>query len=329
VGKDVLLCSDCLEDVGLRIEAEKVGFNDESACPRCSSIHGRKLGSEEAEDLVLNFFWNGSFRRYQFGGANRIASNPYRFGNSDIVFPGWLDADAKLIQSLLKIGLFHYGPRLWRLGHIEPLQKLRLKRSRSKTARQLVAEFPSLTIDKGFLFHRLRTDVAAGQEAKEAEYDAPPDRFLGNGRLDAAGFPVLYGSQNIEICFHECKVTLPQECFFAHLEPTRPLKILDMRAEIENDGPTEFESKNLALHYLFSADSISYELTRALAQAAWKAKYDGMLYPSYFSSWKPQKIFNIAIFGRPLQDGRLRVRSINRAYLTRASYEFTFGPLFE
>jgi len=101
-----------------------------------------------------------------------------------------------------------------------------------------------------------------------------------------------------------------------------------MRAEIENDGPTEFESKNLAIHYLFSADKASYDITRAIALAAAKKGYEGIIYPSYFSSWKPEKIYNIAIFGRPTADGRLLVRSINRALLREATYEYTLGPIF-
>lgn len=326
---ETILCSCCFKDDGLRIEAEKLGKKIVGVCPKCGSWKGHKLTNEDVEELQFRFFWEGSFYRSEFGGASRIVSNPYRYKNSDIKFAPWLTDDAELLQETLRVGLFHYGPPLWRLGEIEPLQKLRSKRTRKKAAKRLVEDFPTFTANSEFAFFRLRTGIPHGLESDFLQYDAPPDQFLGSGRLDDEEFPVLYGSQNLEICFHECKITLPQESFVAHLHPTRSLRLLDMRAEIMNDGPTQFESKKLAIHYLFSASSVSYEITRAIAAAAAEIGYDGVIYPSYFSSWKPEKIYNIAIFGRPIRDGRLNVKGVNRAFIRQASYEYTLGPLFE
>ncbi|MCW0983527.1 RES family NAD+ phosphorylase [Agrobacterium sp. BT-220-3] len=326
---DFLLCSACFKDDGLRIESEKVGSKIISRCANCSNLHGHKLTSENLQDLVQHFFWDGSFFRSEFGGASRIVSNPYRYKDSDVTFAPWLSDDAELLQETLEIGLFHYGPPLWRVGEIEPLKRLKSRKSRKKAASDLIDDFPAFEAQPDFIFCRLRTGITDGKEADISQYDAPPDRFLGTGRLDSESFPVLYGSQDLEICFHECKITLPQESFVAHIHPTRALRLLDMRAEIKNDGPTEFESKNLAIHYLFSAGNVSYDITRSISFAAAEKGYEGIIYPSYFSSWKPEKIYNIAIFGRPISDGRLAVRSINRAFLRQASYQYRLGPVFE
>ncbi|MNV34523.1 RES domain protein [compost metagenome] len=308
------ICSQCFTDDGLRIEAEKIGKKAIVGCEKCGALNGRKLTRENAEELMGRFFWDGSFYRSEFGGASRIVSNPYHYRNSDVIFPTWLQKDAEILQDVLEVGLFHYGPPLWRLGEIEPLKRLRSRKTQKKAARELVNNYPEFLAKSDFIFCRLRTGISDGREGEFDEYDSPPDRFLGSGRLDAENFPVLYGSQNLEICFHECRITLPQESFVAHLQPVRTLRLLDMRAEIQNDGPTEFESMNLAIHYLFSADSVSYEITRAIAQAAAHQGYEGIIYPSYFSSWKPEKIYNIAVFGRPIKNGQLTVRSINRAF---------------
>lgn len=326
---EIVLCSNCFNDAGLRIESEKIGRKLLSVCPNCTALNGHKLTRGDLQELLVTFFWNGSFYRSEFGGASRIVSNPDRYKDSDVIFPPWLESDATLLQDVLKVGLFHYGPPLWRFGEIEPLKELRSKKTRMKAAMRLIKDFPTFVAGPEFPIFRLRTGIPEGLEANENQYDSPPNQYLGSGRLDQENFPVLYASQNLEICFHECKITLPQETFVCHLRPDRPLSLLDMRAEIENDGPTEFESRNLAIHYLFSSDRVSYDITRSVAAAAANNGYEGIIYPSYFSSWKPEKIYNVAIFGRPIGDGRLKVMGINRAFIRQASYEYTLGPLFK
>jgi hypothetical protein len=324
-----LFCSNCFRDDGLRKTAEKLGARFSARCPHCHTLDGAKITKNKAETLVTQFFWNGSFFRADFGGASRIVSNPYRYRDSDVQFPHWLSDDATLIQEVLKIGFLHYGPPLWRLGEIEPLKDLDRPATRDAAAKALVREYSGLSIKETFLFHRLRTRMAEGEEANPLQYDSPPEQFLGTGRLDDLGQPVLYGSDNVEICFHECRVTLPEECFIAHLRPRKPLNLLDLRAEIPNDGPTEFESKNLAVHYIFSASEPAYNITRLIAKTAREMGYDGIVYPSYFSLWKPDKLYNFAIFGRPIAEGSLEVTTINRAFLKSAQYDYIFGPLFE
>jgi len=37
----------------------------------------------------------------------------------------WLKPDVELFERLLGIGFFHYGPRLWMVGEVEPLKDRR------------------------------------------------------------------------------------------------------------------------------------------------------------------------------------------------------------
>ena len=96
----------------------------------------------------------------------------------------------------------------------------------------------------------------------------------------------------------------------------------------------------------------SYPIARELARAARSAGFDGMVYPSYFSMLRngvkpfettygishrgiPQyrdfeqaKVSaNIAIFGRPIQDGLVDVCCINRVVLSTVLYSVHFGPV--
>lgn len=110
----------------------------------------------------------------------------------------------------------------------------------------------------------------------------------------------------------------------------------------------------MAVHMLFFAADHSYEITRAIAIAAGKAGFDGLLYPSYFSQvrsgampfetvygisvrrfrnaakYATAGIFaNVALFGRPVKDGRVEVACINRLVIHKVHYDFRFGPALE
>ena len=117
---------------------------------------------------------------------------------------------------------------------------------------------------------------------------------------------------------------------------------------------SEFESLDLAVYMLFLAGDHSYPITRAIAQAARCAGFDGLVYPSYFSMLRngvkpfettygmsnrqiPQyrdfeeakSTANFAIFGRPIREGLLEVSCINRVVLSTVSYSVHFGPVFD
>ncbi len=103
---------------------------------------------------------------------------------------------------------------------------------------------------------------------------------------------------------------------------------------------------------LFLAGEHSYPITRAIAQRAHADKLDGILYPSFFSlartrSVPPQTVLgmsirklvplasqvenqtvpNIALFGRPISEGKLRVRSATRLTLAGVRYSLALGPV--
>jgi len=150
---------------------------------------------------------------------------------------------------------------------------------------------------------------------------------------------------------HECRIAAEDEMYIATLVPQRRLKLLDLAEPLWEDV-TEFESLDMAMHMLFLAGSHSYEICRELAKAAQSAGFDGLVYPSYFTllrtggipfetayglsarkfphmreHLRKSTISNLALFGRPIADGSVRVQSTNRLVLKKVEYNLNFGPV--
>ncbi|EJC6922999.1 hypothetical protein [Vibrio parahaemolyticus] len=112
VGEEILLCSNCFNDEGLRIDAYKVGNESNGECPNCNSTEGSKLTKDLIKNLAWRFFVSGTTVRCDYGAAPVVQTNEYHYGKSDISPSVWLKKDIKLIEDAAQIGFFYYGPRL-------------------------------------------------------------------------------------------------------------------------------------------------------------------------------------------------------------------------
>jgi hypothetical protein len=133
----------------------------------------------------------------------------------------------------------------------------------------------------------------------------------------------------LEICVHECRVTKADECYLATIRTRENLQLLDLGGEIENDGSTPFENLYLAVQFLFAAEEHAYDMARAIAIAAKNIGLDGIIYPSYFSSLRQDRIPNLALYGHPVAEGAVEVACINRLLLETAKYTVQLGPSME
>jgi hypothetical protein len=339
-------CSNCFVDFGLRSDAWKIGRDNSDGCPNCGATDSKKLPIEGLGALAHRFFVWGSILRFRYGAAPIIQFNDQQ--ETSIELASSLVSDVKLFEKILGIGFFHYGPRSWMFGEIEPLKALQIKRSRPKIINRILKEYPVKLLDINERFFRVRVNPTFVNDS--GEYDSPPVAFCGKGRLDSVGNPVMYGSPDLEVCLHECRVSVADNIFVASLKPAVPLRLLDL-SHILHDDSSEFESLDLAVHMLFLAGKHSYRLSRGIADAARAAGFDGIIYPSYFSlirlgfmplettygishrvipelqPYEQAKIVpNFAIFGRPIVDGKVEVECINRLILSRVAYDFHFGP---
>jgi len=345
-----LLCSDCFEDEGLGVDAYKIGLESSEECPKCKSKGGKKLTKELIRELAWRFFVSGTTIRCEYGAAPVIQTNEYHHGKSDIRPSPWLESDIKLIEDAAKIGFFHYGPLLWMVGEVEPLKDLQQESSRERIIQRVIQEYPERLIPSGTKFYRLR--INPKNPSDPMEYDSPPIEFSGKGRLDSAGLSVMYGSQDIDVCIHECRASTDDEIYVATFKTTQELRLLDLTHVLEEDA-TEFESLDMAIHMLFLAKSHSYEISRAIVKAAEHAGFDGVIYPSFFSlirtgghpfetsyglslrRYHPEReqyanaytIKNLALFGYPLQFDLVKIKSINRLIITQVGYQGHFGPV--
>lgn len=339
-----VLCSSCFSNQGLRISAQKLGTKNNMRCKGCNKSKGYKLTKNILNDLAHQFFVMGSSIKSDYGGASRIQFNESQ--ETSIICTDDVDKDIKLFEKYLGVGFFHYGPRLWTLGYITPLEDLQEKDKRMDVIRRIIREYPTLELHTSKVFYRLR--VNPSEPSNIGEYDSPP--CPGKGRLDSEGFKVFYASQDLEVCIHECRVSVTDELYVATVRPVKSLKMLDLSTEI-SEKCTEFESLNISITMLFYAGSHSYEILRLLSLEAYKKGFDGIIFPSFFTQARlgklpypsvyqsldnridefreiatSGKIPNIAIFGQPIEDKRIEVLSINKLILNRVVYDYFFGP---
>lgn len=345
-----LLCSNCFRDQGLKLDAFNMGIEQQNtSCPNCNCRVGRKLDKELITLLAYRFFVRGSARPSAFWEVPAIQFNQFHHKSSTIDIAEWLNDDIKLIENAIGVGFYYHSPRLWMIGEVEPLKRLKNPQTRLRVIGQILSKYPVRSLCEDEIFYRLRRDPQNPSDF--AEYDSPPNEFLGKGRFDSPSLPVMYASQDLEICVHECRVTVDDELFFASLTPTRELTFLNL-TEITEPHVNEFESLDMAIHMLFNAGSHSYEITRTIAHSASEMGLDGILYPSYFSSIQkgstpfetaygiPIRKFpfaesyvkdsiapNIALFGRPIRDGLVSVKCLNRLVLQQVRYNIQFGPV--
>lgn len=319
-----IVCSECFLDEGLKLTISKYGVENKLACSNCGKSNGKKISEELLDEICWEYFVNGSAYETEFGGSSLLMFNKYQ--KTSVKFSENLTSDIEIIEKKLGIGFFYYAPRLFKLGYIEQLEKLRSQNINQEieVLDEIINKFPIKNINEQTYFYRLRKNPSSPYD--HSEYDSPPIEFCGNGRLDSNDFDILYGSENIEICLHECKVTLIDELYLGKLVPTKNLKILDLSADIVEEGITEFESLSLSIHFLFRAGNHSYEICRKIAKYALSKGFDGLIYPSYFSKVKSDLIPNIALFNYPLKEGKIKVENINRILIDKVNYEFTFGP---
>jgi len=261
-----------------------------------------------------------------------------------------LRSDVTLLTEKGSIRFFHSAPRAWMWGEIEPLKALINPCTRMTVINRVLEQYPEKILPRDTILYRLRRDPCDPDDY--LEYDSPPREFIEQGRLDSKDLPVLYCSDEIDTCIHECRVTVEDELYLATLAPRANLRLLDLTVILPNpDGVTDFESLDLAINMLFNAAEHSYEISRDISLAAHQAGFDGLLYPSYFNrirTWqmpneniygmsvrgfsqfhehiKAGTFANVALFGRPIRERAVKVISINRLIIHTVSYDFRFGP---
>jgi hypothetical protein len=345
---EIVLCSNCFKNEGLKLSAVQSGEEVDGPCKNCGSESGRKLSRTVVRQIAYQFFVIGTIKRFEYGGCPMIQFNEQRYGDSDIEVSNFLRDDVVLIEETCKIGFFNYAPRFWMFGEVEPLKALQTEEAQDAVIEKILSSYPVWRLDQQHAFYRLRNNPERPHNPHD--YDSAPDAFLGLNRFDDKDLPVLYASADLEVCLHECRVTVEDQIYSAKLIPRKPLLVLDLSAWLKEEG-SEFDSLDMAIHFLFLAGKHSYNICRKIARKVHEKGLDGILYPSYFSLVRTgaipfetimgmsvrkiedlrayvqsQSIPNLALFGRPISEGNLQVECINKVIINRVSYDLSFGP---
>lgn len=346
-----ILCSECFQDEGLRLDAFQIGIDNINKCPNCSSEKGKKLTKQIIRELCYRFFVRGTIEHFDYGGFPLIQMNEERFKDSEIKVSSWLKGDVKLIEEAGEIGLFYYSPRFWMFGEIEPLKDLQSEKGIDEVMKRIFTHYPKHILNHEHPFYRLRINPKVPHEF--SEYDTAPEGISAGYRFNWNGEAILYASPDLELCIHECRASVEDDLFVAKLIPTQPLKILNLAALILEEDVDEFTSLDLAVHFLFLAGNHSYPICSRIAQLIKNEGFDGIIYPSYFSYTRTgavpfetilgmsirhipslkeyaqsQSVPNVALFGWPVKEGKVKVYSINKVLINSIKYDISFGPAY-
>ncbi len=332
-----LLCSLCLSNEGLRRAANELGVALEDACRRCGKQGGAKLDKEVAKALFRRFYCAGS-------QAAAYLSPVFRddgVGEVDVRFDRSAQMDYVLLKEASGLTLRRYSPHLRNLGLTDMRQRIdEVLRADPATAPEEIADRLRRDLETllgaGFAAELtpgvalFRARISPTSPLDEAQYDSPPADKAAPNRVAGPGLQVFCGALDIDTCLIEIRPSLDDlvhhKVFVATLSPCRRLRLLDFT--ISHPESPEIGS---TLGAFFEPNRGSYHLTRMLSMLAKRHGYDGLVYPSAFGCisgdtnvWK-----NVALFGAPISQGTLIVKSINRVLIRSVINSFELGPAWD
>lgn len=349
---NIIACSECFKDAAFKYMISLYGGLDNTTqCPHCGKYNGSKLDLTSLLYVMQLFFVNGTVHRTEYGGAPILQMNDCRAYEDIESISADLNDDCRLLYQMTGWCVFLYGPRLCMVGFNDILDDLRSDRI-NEAINVILSSYPVVIMDKSLDYYRLRLNPKNPDDVNE--YDTPPATISRSsyGRLDSQDNNLIYLSSDLETCIHECRATVEDNIYVASLKVKKDLRLLDLTTYFD-EKCTEFESVRLAVHQLFLASSHSYEISRQLANAIRDKGYDGVVYPSYFSHIRngndpfvdyygglsyfvydehyaeASQIRNYAIFGFPIQEGKLEVVSVNRIRIKQVKYDMILCPNIE
>jgi hypothetical protein len=324
---EAVACPECFSNFGFRQTLTEFCHHVSGKCSQCGLVSRLKVDRDGLKQALRRFFVDGSYITGTYAPVYQIGElNPSR-----AALDPTLASDADLAGRLAGLVAFHYGPPTWRVGDTELRDEFEAGGElRHWAAADLVKAAESIILPANSRLFRLRLNPKVDESiSTAAAFDPPPPTVQRSlGRWDDVDHPVLYASDDIELCLHECRITISDEIVVASMSPTRDLRILDLSSEIRWGSRTPFEDPNIFVGIMFRSRGRWLEYCRVISRVARDAGYDGIRYISYYAQAKHDlKSLNLALFGRPISDGMLRLESVNRLRIADVTYRFRFGPV--
>lgn len=318
---EIIGCSECFDDIGLRKVTEKSGNSAPGPCPNCGSLEGSKLTRNSLELACVEFFVRGSIFSCKGWFAPMLQFN-YCDRPIDEVGREPLRKDIRLLSEAFGLKVFLYGPPLWMFG--KPVEEGGEQSWETSDYQKICDYHNERELDSSATFFRVQRNIEFTPQ--DARFCSPPEEFRTTyGRFDSLKLPVLYCSLDVETCLHESRVSLEDDIFVATMHPTRTLRLLDLTSPKSDSDISPFDEPRVWLKSLIY-DHGSYDVCQQLASHISSLGYDGFVVQSYFQQAARAKHANLCLFGRPVVSGSIGVEGVNKVNLHNVSYEFGFGP---
>lgn len=324
VSHSIVACTECFGDEGFRrallAEARKISV----PCPACGAMHGAKLDRAGLERGCAIFFVEGTVPTGRGVFAPVIQVNDAR-GEIDLFGLSSLNRDIERLRTDHGIYCFYYGPPLWRFG--KPSDEDGYVHWSDEDLDYVLDNCQSSEINPDSEFYRVQINVKE-DEIEDARFCSPPANVTrSTWRFDSENVTICYCAFDIETCLHESRVSLENDIFVAILSPNRPLRLLNLDTCAPPADATRFEDPSIWLLALIYSAERSYPICRRLARRILERGYDGFTYTSFFQQAAERPHRNIAVFGEPIRDARVKVKSINTVRLNELAYRWQLGPV--
>lgn len=333
-----VLCSECFLNEGLQRQARKLGQPQSGRCEKCGAEGGALLDLTTLKKLFADFFCGGSVAAAYLPPVFRVGERE----DPDINLEQTANTDYELIKSLIGDQLRRHTPPLYQLGYtqIRTMIENALRQNPETASDEIkggfddsfrlllkAANISELTASQQIY----RARIAPENSLNTEEYDSPPVSRITPNRVASPGAQLLCGAFDVETCVAELKPHIDDivhhKIFVATLGPLVTLKLVDFTA-IDRDRTAEQDT----LFAFFAANTSSYIFTQLLSSFVRGQGYDGVIYPSALSCIAPaqSKICkNVALFGAPLAERKLKVKSINRIVISTIAYDLDLGPAWD
>ena len=340
-----IVCSHCFKKHSLRMIAEDTGIASGEPCPRCKSANGKKLSKEGFLWLMTSYFENGSIDlsvgnhqpKYRIRETQEKTFETLALG-SDLI------QDCKMLHELTghsvdlnysrlaDMGIWRFNADLKDITMQNPCDESfdRL----DKLLSTAISKFKTITISPGSIIYRIKRNLPQDIDAETATVFDPqpsidtPEVFPSRDRFSASVIPVFYGAFDISTCLFECRTEYIEELTLGTFEVSRDLKLLDLE-ELEDTITTGFEREDLGCFVSRMLYQREYALNNYFSVMAFRLGFQGLKYCSYFSKVRGNRLMNVAIFGTPIAEGKLKPICFDRLTIDNVEVKYSLGPVFQ
>jgi RES domain len=324
-----LLCSECFQNYGVRLEAFGVGIKSSLICPSCKSTNGRKLERRHLQKLIGRFFELGTVPHGVGGYASILDYRP-SLDVDEVEFDAKTAHDWKLIKQHTGGALFFRGPPLWRVGITEHYDEPNVVSD--ETIVDIVDKLSIKILPKGTKTFRIRKNVPPAVVMNPPQYELPPaNPVREHGRFDDANLQILYTSPSLPVCLHECRTVITDDIIVATFEAMADLRVADFTADYNQSSVSPYESLRYFFNGIFlTRDASVYDIARRIASCVrQRLNVDGFITDSFFTTVGQEPVSqNFCFFPSALTDQKLGLHSLNRLHLETVSYSYVLGPNF-